>query len=140
MIDWYLHLWQKEAERLHKENPKEYPDDNHKPEMAIALTPFEALCGFRPKTEIAEFLKCELRLILFCFFGDFLLSVCNFLYVVLYNLWNWLNIKTKITNLLISCESKWSAVCMSVCRIVAQDIVADALINSPKTVHATAHN
>lgn len=59
------HPNKKEAERLHKENPKEYPDDNHKPEMAIALTPFEALCGFRPKTEIAEFLKSvpELRLV-----------------------------------------------------------------------------
>lgn len=50
---------QKAAERLHKENPKEYPDSNHKPEMAIALTPFEALCGFRPKKEIVENLRCK---------------------------------------------------------------------------------
>jgi mannose-6-phosphate isomerase len=26
-----------------------YPDDNHKPEMAIALTDFEALVGFADK-------------------------------------------------------------------------------------------
>ena len=31
-------------------------DDNHKPEMTIAITPFEGLCGFRPLTEIAHFL------------------------------------------------------------------------------------
>ena len=32
-------------------------DPNHKPEMAIALTPFTALCGFRPLPQIASFLK-----------------------------------------------------------------------------------
>lgn len=31
-------------------------DSNHKPEMVVALTPFEALCGFRPFPEIAWFL------------------------------------------------------------------------------------
>lgn len=30
---------------------RNYKDDNHKPEMIFALTPFEALCGFRPATE-----------------------------------------------------------------------------------------
>lgn len=30
---------------------RNYKDDNHKPEMILALTPFEALCGFRPATE-----------------------------------------------------------------------------------------
>ena len=33
------------AEKLHTDNPGAYGDDNHKPEMAIALTPFEALSG-----------------------------------------------------------------------------------------------
>ncbi len=42
---------------LHAADPKNYRDDNHKPEMAIALEPFEALCGFRPIEEISEFLK-----------------------------------------------------------------------------------
>ncbi|KAH6784634.1 Mannose-6-phosphate isomerase [Perilla frutescens var. hirtella] len=31
---------------LHKEQPGMYKDGNHKPEMALALTEFEALCGF----------------------------------------------------------------------------------------------
>ena len=33
------------------------PDDNHKPEMTIAITPFEGLCGFRPLVEISHFLS-----------------------------------------------------------------------------------
>jgi len=44
------------AERLHKERPNVYKDANHKPEIAIALTDFEALCGFRRVGEIATFL------------------------------------------------------------------------------------
>ena len=32
------------AEKLHKDKPDLYKDANHKPEMAIALTPFEAMC------------------------------------------------------------------------------------------------
>ncbi|KAK6150988.1 hypothetical protein DH2020_015920 [Rehmannia glutinosa] len=34
------------AAMLHKQQPGVYKDDNHKPEMALALTEFEALCGF----------------------------------------------------------------------------------------------
>lgn len=34
------------ARALHKLNPHNYKDDNHKPEMALALTEFQALCGF----------------------------------------------------------------------------------------------
>ncbi|KAF4506477.1 hypothetical protein G6O67_006559 [Ophiocordyceps sinensis] len=44
------------AEQLHARDAKNYPDDNHKPEMAIAITPFEGLCGFRPLAEVAHFL------------------------------------------------------------------------------------
>ena len=44
------------AEKLHAERPDIYKDPNHKPEMAIALTRFEALCGFRPIHEIISFL------------------------------------------------------------------------------------
>ena len=36
---------------------KIFTDPNHKPEMALAITPFEALCGFRPLSEIANFLN-----------------------------------------------------------------------------------
>ena len=35
------------AQRLHANRPDVYKDDNHKPEMAIAVTPFEALCSFQ---------------------------------------------------------------------------------------------
>ncbi|KAJ1443239.1 RmlC-like cupin domain superfamily [Sesbania bispinosa] len=34
------------ARTLHKLQPNEYKDGNHKPEMALAMTDFEALCGF----------------------------------------------------------------------------------------------
>ncbi|KAI5122267.1 hypothetical protein M0805_002348 [Coniferiporia weirii] len=45
------------AEKLHAEQPDIYKDANHKPEMAIALTPFTALCGFLPLSQIAVFLS-----------------------------------------------------------------------------------
>ncbi|GFP57118.1 hypothetical protein ACSS6W_004316 [Trichoderma asperelloides] len=51
------HPNKKLAEQLHARDPKNYPDDNHKPEMAIAITPFEGLCGFRPLGEVAHFLE-----------------------------------------------------------------------------------
>jgi len=44
------------AEELHAKYPDRYKDPNHKPEIAIALTEFEGLCGFRPLKEIQEFL------------------------------------------------------------------------------------
>ncbi|KZS94051.1 mannose-6-phosphate isomerase [Sistotremastrum niveocremeum HHB9708] len=55
------HPDKKFAEKLHAERPDLYKGtpplyDNHKPEMAIALTPFKALCGFRPLPEISNFL------------------------------------------------------------------------------------
>ncbi|KAJ5901933.1 mannose-6-phosphate isomerase [Penicillium taxi] len=51
------HPNKKLAEQLHARDPTNYPDDNHKPEMTIALTPFEGLCGFRPLAEIVHFLQ-----------------------------------------------------------------------------------
>uniref|UniRef100_A0A6U0ZIS5 mannose-6-phosphate isomerase n=1 Tax=Rhizochromulina marina TaxID=1034831 RepID=A0A6U0ZIS5_9STRA len=45
------------AERLHAADPDHYADENHKPELAIALTPFEAMCGFRRLEEIAHLLR-----------------------------------------------------------------------------------
>lgn len=45
------------AKQLHDKDPKNYPDDNHKPEMTIAITPFDGLCGFRPLAEISHFLQ-----------------------------------------------------------------------------------
>lgn len=34
------------ADKLHREEPLLYRDNNHKPEIALAVTPFQALCGF----------------------------------------------------------------------------------------------
>ena len=43
------------AEKLHSERPMVYKDPNHKPEMTIALTPFEAMCQFRSSEEIVAY-------------------------------------------------------------------------------------
>lgn len=40
------------AQKLHTAQPKLYPDPNHKPEMALALNSFEALCSFCSTEEI----------------------------------------------------------------------------------------
>lgn len=57
------HPDKKLAAQLHANDPKNYPDDNHKPEMAVAVTDFEGFCGFKPLEEIALTLKVipELR-------------------------------------------------------------------------------
>lgn len=51
------HPNKKLAEQLRQKDPDHYPDDNHKPEMTIAITPFEGLCGFRPLDQISHFLS-----------------------------------------------------------------------------------
>ncbi|KAL2916124.1 Mannose-6-phosphate isomerase [Polyrhizophydium stewartii] len=45
------------AKRLFEKSPHLYKDPNHKPEMALALTPFETFMGFRPLAEIANHLS-----------------------------------------------------------------------------------
>ena len=44
---------------LHLRDPEHYGDDNHKPEMSVALTDFEAMCGFRPYGEIVAHCAAE---------------------------------------------------------------------------------
>lgn len=51
------HPDKKLAAQLHASDPKNYPDDNHKPEMAVAITDFEAFCGFKPLSMIKEHLE-----------------------------------------------------------------------------------
>ena len=46
------HPDKKLAEILHAEQPDIYPDDNHKPEMIIALSDFDALCRFSTGAKI----------------------------------------------------------------------------------------
>eukprot|EP01018_Ginkgo_biloba_P027432 Gb_40066 [translate_table: standard] len=43
--------------RLHEVQSKIYKDSNHKPEMALALTEFEALCGFVSAEELKDVLQ-----------------------------------------------------------------------------------
>lgn len=50
------HPDKKLAEVLHRTKPDMYKDDNHKPEMAYALTPFVAMCGFRRADVIVQHL------------------------------------------------------------------------------------
>lgn len=45
------------AKKLHLKDPSVYKDDNHKPEMALALTKFEILCGFVGIEELQKILK-----------------------------------------------------------------------------------
>jgi mannose-6-phosphate isomerase len=40
------------AAELHARAPDLYKDANHKPELAVAISPFEALCGFRTMSDI----------------------------------------------------------------------------------------
>ncbi|GMT09424.1 hypothetical protein PFISCL1PPCAC_721 [Pristionchus fissidentatus] len=47
-----VHPTKEQAVRLHARDPKNYPDEHHKPELAYALTRFELLCGFRPAKEM----------------------------------------------------------------------------------------
>jgi mannose-6-phosphate isomerase len=49
-----------EAAGVARNDPRRnYRDDNHKPEILVALTPFHGLNGFRPLEEIAEVLEGE---------------------------------------------------------------------------------
>lgn len=50
------HPNKEQAVQLHAQDPVNYPDDNHKPEIAIALNRLSALMGFRPVAEIVEVL------------------------------------------------------------------------------------
>jgi len=43
-----------QARVLHARDPKNYPDDNHKPEIAVALDELRALAGFKPFDDILE--------------------------------------------------------------------------------------
>jgi mannose-6-phosphate isomerase len=51
------HPDKEQAEKLHAIDPVNYPDDNHKPEIAIALDTLTAIAGFRPVYDIVHNLK-----------------------------------------------------------------------------------
>lgn len=52
-----IHPNKKLAEELHIKKPDIYPDSNHKPEVAIALTQLEALSGLKTIEDIKDELK-----------------------------------------------------------------------------------
>ncbi len=52
-----LHPNKDQAVKLHSSDPERYPDDNHKPEIAVALDSLIALVGFEPATRIAGNLR-----------------------------------------------------------------------------------
>ena len=60
-----LHPSKSEAELLHAKDPKNYPDDNHKPEIAIALDQLEALLGFDSLKNIVRNLEAEPEIAIF---------------------------------------------------------------------------
>lgn len=47
------------AAELHRRDPEKFTDSNHKPEIALALGPFEAFCGFKPLEDVAKLLELE---------------------------------------------------------------------------------
>jgi len=49
-----IHPSKEIAKELNQRYPEVYKDDNHKPEISIALSEFEALCNFRPYEEIVQ--------------------------------------------------------------------------------------
>ncbi len=42
------------AEELHKKDPANYPDSNHKPEIGVAATKVQMLCGFRSNPDFKK--------------------------------------------------------------------------------------
>jgi mannose-6-phosphate isomerase len=51
------HPTKEQARLLHARDPEHYPDDNHKPELAVALDSLAALMGFKPFSGILETLE-----------------------------------------------------------------------------------
>ncbi|CAJ2508504.1 Uu.00g135300.m01.CDS01 [Anthostomella pinea] len=47
------------ATKLHKKDPENFTDPNHKPEIAVALSKFEVFAGFKPLDEIAPLFKLQ---------------------------------------------------------------------------------
>ncbi|KAK2932661.1 Mannose-6-phosphate isomerase [Fusarium oxysporum f. sp. vasinfectum] len=45
------------SSKKHKEDPGSFTDGNHKPEIALALSEFEAFCGFKPVEAIVDILR-----------------------------------------------------------------------------------
>ena len=42
------------AEKLHKQDPEKFPDTNHKPEIAIAISQFELFASWKPLSDLTQ--------------------------------------------------------------------------------------
>ncbi|MFN2271768.1 MAG: mannose-6-phosphate isomerase, class I, partial [Anaerolineae bacterium] len=51
------HPTEAQARLLHARDPEHYPDDNHKPELAVALDSLTALVGFKPFPDVLRTLE-----------------------------------------------------------------------------------
>lgn len=49
-----VHPSKSQAEELHKKDPEHYPDENHKPEIAVVLDELKLLIGFKSTKELDE--------------------------------------------------------------------------------------
>nr|CAD2198077.1 unnamed protein product [Meloidogyne enterolobii] len=58
-----LHPTREQARELHAADQTNYPDANHKPELTIALTNFEILCGFQMPDTILNNLRSHEALV-----------------------------------------------------------------------------
>ncbi|KAF7541716.1 hypothetical protein G7054_g379 [Neopestalotiopsis clavispora] len=47
------------ATKLHKKDPENFTDPNHKPEIAVALSKFELFAGFKPLSQIEPLFKLK---------------------------------------------------------------------------------
>ncbi|GAM84579.1 hypothetical protein ANO11243_025750 [Dothideomycetidae sp. 11243] len=54
-----LHPNKELASKLHQKDPSNFTDPNHKPEIALALSDFEAFCGFKPLADIRALLQLD---------------------------------------------------------------------------------
>lgn len=54
-----LHPDKEIAAGLHDEKPDAFTDPNHKPEIALALSEFEAFCGFKPLHQIEQLMRLD---------------------------------------------------------------------------------
>lgn len=54
-----IHPNKDKAAQLHQKDPNSFTDPNHKPEIALAVSEFEAFAGFKPLDTIAALLKLE---------------------------------------------------------------------------------
>ncbi|KAK3061292.1 hypothetical protein LTS18_006595 [Coniosporium uncinatum] len=54
-----LHPNRDMASKLHERDPDQFTDPNHKPEIAVALSDFEAFCGFKPLEQINKLMNLE---------------------------------------------------------------------------------